>query len=86
MINELIRDIPVALNISDDVIVLGKTQAQHDAALQAVFSKICWSQPDLKQEVWVWQKEHHIFWVCVLRQGISPDPKKVEATVVCEAS
>ena len=39
VINELIRDIPGALNISDDVIVFGKTQAEHDAALQAVFRK-----------------------------------------------
>ena len=39
VINELIRDIPEALNISDDVIVFGKTQAEHDTALQAVFQK-----------------------------------------------
>ena len=34
VINELIRDIPGALNISDDVIVFGKTQAEHNAALR----------------------------------------------------
>ena len=39
VINELIHDIPGALNISDDVIVFGKTQAEHNAALQAVFRK-----------------------------------------------
>ena len=46
VINELIRDIPGALNISDDVIVFGKTQAEHDAALQAVFQ----SSTDFKQK------------------------------------
>ena len=39
VINELIHDIPEALNISDDIIVFGKTQDEHDAALQAVFRK-----------------------------------------------
>ena len=39
VINELIHDIPEALNISDDMIVFGKTQDEHDAALQAVFRK-----------------------------------------------
>ena len=46
VINELIRDIPGALNISDNVIVFGKTQVEHDAALQAVFR----SSPDFKQK------------------------------------
>ena len=39
VIIELIRDIPGMLNISDDVIVSGKTQAEHNAAPQAVFRK-----------------------------------------------
>ena len=46
VINELIHDIPGALNISDDVIVFGKTQAEDNAALQAVFR----SSPDFKQK------------------------------------
>ena len=39
VINEQICDIPVTLNISDDVIIFGKTQADHDVALKAVFKK-----------------------------------------------
>ena len=39
VINELICNIPGALNISDDVIVFGKTQAEHDAL---GFSKVRW--------------------------------------------
>ena len=39
VINDQIRDITGALNISDNVIVFGRTQAEHDAALQAVFQK-----------------------------------------------
>ena len=39
MISEQLRDITGAFNISDDVIVYGKTQADHDKALRAVFQK-----------------------------------------------
>ena len=37
IISEQIHAIPVALNISDNVIVFGKTQDMHEAALVAVF-------------------------------------------------
>ena len=64
VINDLIRDIPGALNISD-VIVFSKTQEEHNAALKA---KVLRGQPDLKEEkVRVQQKEYHVFRVCVLR-------------------
>ena len=38
-IQDQLQDIPCSLNISDDVIVFGKTQAEHDAALEAVCQK-----------------------------------------------
>ena len=37
--SEQIRDIPGKINISDDVIVFSKTQAEHDKALQAGFER-----------------------------------------------
>ena len=39
MISEQLRDITGAFNISDDVIVYGKTQDDHHKALRAVFQK-----------------------------------------------
>ena len=39
IISEQLHDIPGTLNISDDVIVYGKTQAEHDEALKRVFQK-----------------------------------------------
>ena len=39
VINEQIHDIPGTLDISDDVIIFGKTQSDHDKALEAVFKK-----------------------------------------------
>ena len=69
MISDLICDIPGALNISDDVIVFGKTQAGHDAALQPVFQKFAEVNLTLNKKKCdrVQQEEHHIFWVCILK-------------------
>jgi hypothetical protein len=41
-VKKKIRDIPNAINISDDIIIFGQTQADHDEALRAVFSN-CFS-------------------------------------------
>ena len=80
VINELIRDIPEALNISDDVIVFGKTQAEHDAALQAVFRKFAEVNLTLNKKKCEFNKKSITFFGFVFSgQGISPDPKKVEA-------
>ncbi len=80
MINDLIRDIPGALNISDDVIVFDKTQAEHDAALQAVFRKFTEVNLTLSKKKCEFNKKSITFFGFVFSgQGISPDPKKVEA-------
>ena len=39
-IEEVLQEIKGVRNISDDIIVFGKSQASHDAALQAVFQKM----------------------------------------------
>ena len=39
VIGDQIRDIPCTMNFSDDVIVYGRTQAEHDAALEEVFNR-----------------------------------------------
>ena len=80
VINELICDIPEALNISDDVIVFGKTQAEHDATLQAVFQKFAEVNLTLNKKKCDFNKKSITFFGFVFSgQGISPDPKKVEA-------
>ena len=48
IISELIRDIPGSMNISDDIIVYGKTQADHNEALKAVFRKLAEKNLTLK--------------------------------------
>ena len=80
IINELICDIPGALNISDDVVVFGKTQADHDRALHAVCQKFSEANLTLNQEKCEFNKSSITFFGFVFSsKGISPDPIKVEA-------
>ena len=50
VISEQIRDVPGAFNVSDDVIIFGKTQEAHNKALEKFFSRICQKGIDPQQE------------------------------------
>ena len=77
-INEQLRDIPGSLN--DDVIVFGKTQSDHDKALQAVFQKFADVNLTVNKRKCEFNKSSISFFGFVFSsEGISPDPKKVEA-------
>ena len=79
-INEQIHDIPGALNISDDVIIFGKTQSDHDAALKAVFQKFAKVNLTLNKSKCEFNKASITFFGFVFSsEGISPDPTKVES-------
>ena len=68
IINEQIRDIPGALNISDDVIIFGKTQAEHDAALQSVFKRFSEINLTLNKRKCEFNKSSlKFFWICFLK-------------------
>ena len=80
VVNEQIRDIPGSLNISDDVIVFGKTQVEHDAALRAVFNRFSEINLTLNKTKCEFNKSSPTFFGFVFSsQGITPDPWKVEA-------
>ena len=79
-INEQIHDIPNAINISDDVIIYGKTQAEHDQALEAVFHRFSSNGLTLNRKKCVFnQSELTFFGLVFSSQGVSPDPQKVDA-------
>ncbi|XP_064479163.1 uncharacterized protein K02A2.6-like [Ornithodoros turicata] len=79
-IRQTLSGIPSAINLSDDILVFGKTQAEHDIALHNTLgrlhvtgvtinvSKCSFSQPELR-----------FFGYPFSAAGISPDPSKVEA-------
>ena len=80
LINEQIRDISGALNISDDVIIFGKTQADHDSALKAVFQKFAEVNLTLNKSKCEFNKQSISFFGFIFSEkGISPDPIKVES-------
>ena len=80
VISNQIHDIPGALNISDDVIVFGKTQAEHNIALHEVFRKFSEVNLTLNKRKCELKKKSITFFGFVFSgQGISPNPKKVEA-------
>ena len=80
VINQQIHNIPGTLNISDDVIIFGKTQADHDAALKAVFQKFSDVNLTLNKSKCEFNKTSITFFGFVFSsQGIAPDPAKVES-------
>ena len=80
VISERIRDIPGAINISDDIIVFGKTRQQHDQALRSVLHQFSDSGLTISPEKCELHKDSPTFFGLVfLANGVSPDPEKVKA-------
>ena len=69
---EGLRDIPNALNISDDVIVFGKMQADHDVALENVFKRLSSRGLTLNRDQCVFSKDKLILWICFLCEQYFP--------------
>ena len=80
VIHEQIRDIPGALNISDDVIIYGTTVEEHNKALHAVCEKFAQVGLTLNREKCLFNQTSLTFFGFVFSdKGISPDPAKVQA-------
>lgn len=81
IIKELIRDIPGALDISDDVVVFGKMQVEHNKALHAVCQKFTAEvNLTLNHEKWEYNNSLITFFGFVFSsKGILSDSSKVEA-------
>ena len=68
------------MNISDDVIVFGKTQAEHDAALEAVCQRFAAVNLTLNGKKCEFNRSSVTFYGFVFSgKGIAPDPQKVVA-------
>ena len=79
-IQDQLRGITGALNISDDVIIFGKNQAEHDKALDAVCKKFVDMNVTLNKKKCEFNKPSVTFFGFVFSgKGVAPDPKKVEA-------
>ncbi|KAK7112338.1 hypothetical protein V1264_011807 [Littorina saxatilis] len=79
-ISEMLTDIPDALNTSDDIMIYGKTQAEHDKTVRQVFDRLRERNLTLNDKKCEFNKDSIEFYGCIFgKNGISPDPKKVEA-------
>ena len=79
-ISKQIADIEGVLNISDDVVIFGKTQAEHDRALHDVCARFQEVGLTLnKAKCKLNEPKITFFGYCFSAHGISADPRKVEA-------
>ena len=77
VISDQIRDIPGAINISDYVIIYGKTPEEHNIALQAVIEKFIKVGLTLNREKCFFaQKSLTFFGFVFSDKGVSADPEK----------
>ena len=79
-VRSVIQSIPGAKNISDDILVFGKTQEEHDTALNATLKALHNSGLKLNRAKCEFNCDKITFFGLVFsKSGISPDPAKVSA-------
>ena len=82
---ELLSGLDGAKNVSDDIIVYGKTQAEHDSRLKATLERLDSHNVKLKKEKCKFSQSCVKFYGHIFnKQGLSPDPKKIEAIIQAE--
>ncbi|KAJ8346728.1 hypothetical protein SKAU_G00281290 [Synaphobranchus kaupii] len=79
-IQQMLEGIPNVRNISDDILVYGKTQEENDRSLKAVFERLRKKNLTLNEEKCEYSKPKLEFFGYVFsKSGISADPKKISA-------
>ncbi|XP_068675612.1 uncharacterized protein [Montipora foliosa] len=82
VIREALEGIDGGINISDDILVFGTTHSEHNQRLKAVFQRLREKGLSLKKSKREYTKDKLEFYGYVFpKDGISPDPKKVEDVV-----
>ena len=79
-IRQVIQDIQGVRNISDDIVVFGENQEQHDIALRKVLKRLSEKGLTLNRKKCVFRTNQISFFGVIFgANGISPDPEKVKA-------
>ena len=82
VIRETLEGIDGAKNISDDILVFGKSHEEHDQNLRVVFQRLREKGVTLNKSKCEYSKDKLEFFGYVFsKDGIAPDPKKVEEVV-----
>ncbi|CAB4008236.1 Hypothetical predicted protein, partial [Paramuricea clavata] len=78
-IRSAIEGVPGSLNISDDIIVYGSTQDEHDKHLESVLKRLRQNNLTLNKSKCEFNKSSLCILVIPFLCGVSPDLKKVDA-------
>jgi hypothetical protein len=79
-IRSVIEGVPGSLNISDDIIIYGSTQAEHDERLERVLECLRQNNLTLNKSKCEFNKSSIVYFGYTFSGcGVSPDPKKVDA-------
>ena len=80
MNKEITCDIPGCINISDDILVFGKVQEEHNQCLEKLFKRAIEKGITFYKDKCEFNKDRCLYYRMVfLKEGTSPDPAKVEA-------
>jgi hypothetical protein len=80
VIQQVLIGIPGVRNISDDIIVFGTTQAEHDRSLDQTLQRLHANGLTLNKDKCLFSVPELVFFVLkISAAGLSPDDKKVEA-------
>ena len=73
------------LDVSDDILIYGKTQEDHDESLRQVLQRLCEKGLTLNRPKCIFNKEHLKYLGYIFsKEGMSPDPDKVAALNMAE--
>ena len=85
IISDLLSDIPGARNLSDDIIIHGKNQADHDKSLKKTLQRLQEKGAKLNKEKCIFSVNKLTFFGHVFSdKGVSADPEKVKTIINTE--
>ena len=77
---ELTQHIPGCVNISDDILVYGRSRQEHDQYLQSLFETAREKEVTFNKSKCEFNKDKCLYYGLVFsKEGVSPDPCKVQA-------
>ena len=84
-ISDLLSDIPGAKNMSDDIVIHGKDQAEHDRSLHQTLKRLQDKGAKLNKEKCIFSVNKLTFFGHVFsNKGISADPEKIKIILDCK--
>ena len=77
---EITQDIVGCINISDNILVFGRNQKEHDQNLEKLFKRARGKEITFNKDKCEFSKDESLYYGMVFsKEGASPDPMKVEA-------